>query len=75
MKSSKKELRAELKRMKASLSEIAKPKKRKLDPSQCLDCKNDAGNNFVFVYKKNSELKGKRCISCHHGAMINKQSN
>lgn len=65
MKQSKKNLKEELKRMKASLNQLKKESKRKLDPNLCLKCKKDAGNNFVFIYKKNNELKGKMCISCY----------
>ncbi len=65
MKSSKKALKNELKRMQASFLEIKKENTRKLNPNICLKCKNDAGNNFILIYKKNNELKGKLCISCH----------
>ena len=64
MKEAKKTLKDELKRMKASLNQLKKESKRKPDPNNCLKCKQDAGNNFIFIYKKNNELKGKMCISC-----------
>jgi len=66
MKITKKKVRDELKRLKASFSQIKKEKIKKIDPNLCLKCKEDAGNNFIFVYKKNSELKGKVCVSCYH---------
>ena len=63
MKILKKEQKAEIKRMRASfLKETSKTPK--LD--KCLTCKQDAGKNFVFKYKKNNQLKGKICISCYH---------
>lgn len=64
MKQSKKKLRDEIKRMQASFSQIKKETKRKPNPTKCLKCKQDAGNNFVFIYKKNNELKGKMCLGC-----------
>ena len=66
MRKSRKELKNELKRMGASFDELLVEKKKKLDNNRCISCKNDAGNNFIFIYKKNNELKGKKCISCFH---------
>lgn len=65
MKLSKKILRDEIKRMNASISQLSKISKRKIDLNKCLKCKQDAGKNFIFSYKKNNELKGKVCISCY----------
>ncbi len=63
MHQAKKALKEELKRMKASMKELKFPKK-KPNLNLCLKCKKDAGNNFLLVYKKNNELKGKICTSC-----------
>lgn len=57
--------RLELKRMKAAFSQIKKETKRKPNLNQCLKCKQKLEKNFVFVYKKNNELKGKMCLSCN----------
>ena len=65
MKQSKKILRDEIKRMNASISQLSKEYKKKVDLNKCIKCKQDAGKNFVFSYKKNNELKGKICISCY----------
>lgn len=59
-----KQQKLELKRMGASFKQGANSRKLKLD--SCLMCKQDPGKNFVFVYKRNNELKGKICISCYH---------
>ena len=59
----KKALKEELKRMKASMKELTSPKK-KPNLNLCMKCKQDAGNNFILIYKKNNELKGKICTSC-----------
>jgi len=64
MKLSKKSVKEDIKRMKASFSQLEKPK-RKVDLNKCMKCKLDSGKNFIFIYKKNSELKGKVCISCY----------
>jgi len=69
MKNSRKQHREEIKRMKASFNELFKEKKRKSNRNNCLKCKKDAGNNFIFVYKKNKELKGKLCIACNSSAI------
>lgn len=71
MRIAKKKVREELKRMQASFSQIKKETKRKPNPNKCIKCKQDAGNNFILVYKKNNELKGKMCISCHHNNLQN----
>ena len=65
MKPSKKRLKEEIKRMKASFSQIKKDPKRKPNLTKCIKCKQDAGKNFIFAYKKNNELKGKICIACY----------
>ncbi len=64
MKISKKRSRDELKRMNASFSQIKKEKTKSPNLNKCLKCKQDPGKNFIFVYKKNNELKGKVCLSC-----------
>ncbi len=64
MKSTTKNVHNEIKRMKASFTQIHKGKTRKPNLTKCIKCKKDAGNNFVFIYKKNNELKGKLCLSC-----------
>jgi len=66
MKQSKKNLKEEIKRMQVSFQQIPKEKSRKPNLIKCVKCKKEAGNNFIFVYKKNNELKGKMCISCFH---------
>ncbi len=66
MRESKKRVREEIKRMQVSFPQIKKEPKRKIDLNKCIKCKQDAGNNFIFSYKKNNELKGKVCISCYH---------
>ena len=66
MRESKKRVKDELKRMKASLSQLTKESSKKPDLNICLKCKKDAGNNFVLKYKKNQELKGKICIGCFY---------
>lgn len=65
MKKSRKERREELKRMKVSFLQLSNPKSRKPNLTKCLRCKEEIGNNFVLVYKRNSELKGKLCMSCN----------
>lgn len=65
MKPQKLQKRLELKRMKASLSQIKKESKRKPNLIECLKCKQELEKNFVFIYKKNNELKGKMCLSCN----------
>lgn len=65
MKPSKKRVKDEIKRMKASFLEIKKQKSRKPNLNKCIKCKQDAGKNFIFIYKRNNELKGKVCLSCH----------
>ncbi len=64
MKKVKKKKREELKRMKASFNQLSKTKTRKPNLKDCIKCKKELGNNFTLVYKKNSELKGKMCLSC-----------
>ena len=64
MKKIRKEKRAEIKRMKASFMQLSNPKSRKPNLIKCFKCKKETGNNFIFIYKKNNELKGKLCISC-----------
>ncbi len=64
MKKSKKEKKDEIKRMKASFFQLSNAKSRKPNLKKCLNCKKEIGNNFVFVYKRNNELKGKLCMSC-----------
>ncbi len=64
MKQSKKRMKEELKRMRASFLEIKKENSKKPDLNKCLKCKSALGNNFNLIYKKNNELKGKICISC-----------
>ena len=61
MKTTKKENKIEIRRMKASLSSINKTIKH---INKCFKCKKDPGKNFIFIYKKNNELKGKICLSC-----------
>jgi hypothetical protein len=68
MKESKKRVRNELKRMKASFNEITRENSRKPDLNFCLKCNKEAGNNFVLDYKRNQELKGKICISCFYAS-------
>ena len=57
-------LKKELKRMSASLIQSENPKKRVPNLTQCMYCKVDAGKNFILVYKRNEELKGKVCKNC-----------
>mgnify|MGYP001570125208 CR=1 FL=1 len=64
MKEAKKKKRDELKRMNASFNQLSKENYKKLNLNKCIKCKQETGNNFIFVYKKNSELKGKICLSC-----------
>lgn len=63
MKLSKKYAKLELKRMQASFNQKENSKKPITDI--CLICKQEAGKNFIFKYKRNNELKGKICISCY----------
>lgn len=78
MHEGKKSLRDEIKRMKASMKHLQEPEKgifrngkfviktkRKPDLNFCMKCKNDTGKNFILIYKKNHELKGKMCTACH----------
>jgi len=65
MNPTKKSLRDELKRMKAAFSQIKEESKRKPNLNLCMKCKQDAGKNFILIYKKNSQLKGKICIGCY----------
>jgi len=65
VKTSKKKLRDEIKRMKASFNQLKIQNKRKINLNLCLKCKQDTGNNFILVYKNNNELKGKICVSCY----------
>jgi len=64
MKEANKKKRDEIKRMKVSFNNIFIVKKKNMDLNKCLNCKCNAGNNFIFVYKKNNELKGKLCTGC-----------
>lgn len=65
MSETKKALKEEIKRMKASMKSIKETKKRKLNLNLCMKCKQDSGNNFILIYKKNHELKGKICTGCN----------
>ncbi len=65
MKKPKKEKKDEIRRMKASFIQLSNPKSRKPNFTKCLNCKKELGNNFVLVYKRNNELKGKLCMSCN----------
>ncbi|MEK6948091.1 MAG: hypothetical protein AABX19_02510 [Nanoarchaeota archaeon] len=65
MKSIKREIKLEIKRLKASFSKLD----YKIDLSSCLICKKDPGNNFILKYKKNNELKGKLCVSCSRNGL------
>ena len=69
MHESKKRVKDDIKKMKASFYQLNK-KIKKPDLNICLKCKKEAGNNFVLKYKKNQELKGKMCISCFHNNNI-----
>lgn len=51
--------------MKASMKALKIEKKKKPNLNLCMKCKQDSGNNFVLVYKKNNELKGKLCTACN----------
>jgi len=64
MRESLKKVRVELKRMKASLRNLKTEKSKKLDLNNCLKCKQDAGKNFLLIYKKDNTLKGKMCKQC-----------
>lgn len=75
MRKSKKSVKDEIKRMKASFSQLKTPKKKSPDLNTCIKCKQDAGNNFVFTYKKNNELKGKICISCYKNNLNKKEQS
>ncbi len=71
MHAAKKSLRKELKRLSISLVQIEK----KINLADCLECKTDAGKNFVLIYKKNQELKGKVCRSCYSNLFLIKRFN
>ena len=75
MKTSKKRVRDELKRMKVSFSQLKKEKTKKVNLNNCIKCKKEAGNNFSLVYKKNNELKGKVCVSCRHKTIVRNNKN
>ncbi len=68
METPKKDLKLELKRMQASFQVRKNSRKPKLN--ECLICKQDAGKNFIFEYKKNNELKGKICNFCYKTSKI-----
>ncbi len=65
MRLASKNLRQELKRLDASLKDLQAPKKKKeVSLRACMKCKQDAGKNFFFMYKKDNTLKGKVCKTC-----------
>ncbi|MBI5392157.1 hypothetical protein HZB00_04100 [Candidatus Woesearchaeota archaeon] len=64
MRQTSKNLRQEIKRMRASLKQLQLEKQKKLDRNNCLKCKEDAGKNFILIYKKDHTLKGKVCSQC-----------
>ncbi|GEM_PF-2244227 len=66
MREASKRLNQEIKRLNASFRQInvEKKVKKEVDLKNCLVCKNDAGKNFLLVYKKDNTLKGKWCKMC-----------
>ena len=67
MRSASRNLRQELKRLDASLKQLQSPKetKKEINRKICMKCKQDAGKNFFFVYKRDNTLKGKICKVCY----------